>query len=162
MSRHAQSAWSFAKTVLSVGPVVVAINDLLPTLNPQGSFANDRVVEDKLSPLLGRFQRGDVVVLLSPEDPHSRIVKRVIALEGDWVSHTPRDDVTRVPRGHCWVEGDNPGMSMDSASLYGPVPLALIEGVVRHVVWPISRIGKVESKQARGRVVLRRGAVDNI
>lgn len=39
-----------------------------------------------------------------------------------------------IPEGFCWVTGDNPLFSEDS-SLYGPIPLALIEGRVRGCVW---------------------------
>lgn len=47
--------------------------------------------------------------------------------------HThPRTGVRQepIPEGFCWVTGDNPLFSEDS-QLYGPVPLALIEGRVR-------------------------------
>lgn len=30
-------------------------------------------------------------------------------------------------QGQCWIEGDNAACSEDSASVYGPVPLALIQ-----------------------------------
>lgn len=45
-----------------------------------------------------------------------------------------------IPEGFCWVTGDNPVYSEDS-SLYGPVPLALIEGRVAYVLWPPGRVG---------------------
>lgn len=59
----------------------------------------------------------------APEDPHQQIVKRLLALQGD----TLLEDAGRssahveVPRGRCWIEGDNPDLSTDSRSAYGPV-----------------------------------------
>jgi type IV secretory pathway protease TraF len=39
----------------------------------------------------------------------------------------------QVPPGQVWLEGDNPFNSTDSRT-YGPVPLALVRGVVRFKV----------------------------
>lgn len=41
----------------------------------------------------------------------------------------------QIPRGHVWLEGDNPENSMDSRN-YGPVPAALVQGRVVGRVWP--------------------------
>jgi hypothetical protein len=56
-------------------------------------------------------------------------------------------------QGHCWVEGDNPATSVDSATEFGPLPLALIEGHVLAVVWP--RLQKVAPRIPRGKVIMR-------
>uniref|UniRef100_A0A8C6GNW7 Mitochondrial inner membrane protease subunit 2 n=1 Tax=Mus spicilegus TaxID=10103 RepID=A0A8C6GNW7_MUSSI len=56
----------------------------------------------------------------SPKNPEQKIIKRVIALEGDIVrtiGHKNR--LVKVPRGHMWVEGDHHGHSFDSNS-FGP------------------------------------------
>lgn len=37
--------------------------------------------------------------------------------------------VAQIPQGMVWLEGDNPFNSTDSRN-YGPVPLALIKGIV--------------------------------
>ncbi|GBG72033.1 hypothetical protein CBR_g10968 [Chara braunii] len=92
---------------------------------------------------------------VSPEEPKVCLVKRLIALQGDWVSVPGTYDITQVPKGHCWVEGDNPMVSSDSKA-FGPVPLALLEGRVTHVIWPPTRAGRVESRVPEGRVLLRR------
>ena len=42
-----------------------------------------------------------------------------------------------IPRGHCWVEGDNRENTVDSNE-FGPVPLALISA---KAVWAISLLG---------------------
>ncbi|EGZ13275.1 hypothetical protein PHYSODRAFT_514747 [Phytophthora sojae] len=78
-----------------------------PTI-PDGSF----VVVERLSRRWRSWERGDV--------------------EGDVVELQPRFDKNRkgkitVPKGHVWVEGDNPTCSVDSRH-YGAVPVALLVG----------------------------------
>lgn len=46
--------------------------------------------------------------------------------------------------GFAWLDGDNPLLSEDS-SIWGPVPLALIEGRITFIVWPFSRTGSLRS-----------------
>lgn len=60
----------------------------------------------------------------SPDDPEKSLVKRIIALEGDLVKPRPnsrsRGQMIKIPKGHCWVEGDNWASSRDS-NTFGPV-----------------------------------------
>lgn len=57
----------------------------------------------------------------TPENHKVRNVKRITALAGDWIgSPGLSDTVIQIPEGHCWVEGDNCAISMDSRSC-GPV-----------------------------------------
>eukprot|EP00897_Mesotaenium_endlicherianum_P004969 jgi/Mesen1/44/ME1094593C05691 len=56
----------------------------------------------------------------SPEEPHRHLVKRLIALQGDWVTVPGSHEVVPIPKGQCWVEGDNPPVSSDSRH-FGPV-----------------------------------------
>lgn len=122
-----------------------------PTI-PDGSF----VVVERLSRRWRSWERGDVVQLLSPTRCHGEsVTKRILALvggtavgckgsgeciliemvllqEGDVVELQPRFDKNRkgkitVPKGHVWVEGDNPTCSVDSRH-YGAVPVALLVG----------------------------------
>lgn len=84
------------------------------------------------------------------------IIKRVVAVEFDWVV---RNDglYTEVPKGHCWVEGDNQNNSLDS-NVFGPAPLALITARAFFVIWPFESIRKLKSElpeAARKRVRLR-------
>ena len=76
-----------------------------------------------------------------------RIIKRVIAVGGDIVSGSPynKGQDLVVPRGHCWLEGDNRGRSVDSHT-YGPVPINLIFGRASFVIWPPTRFEKISSK----------------
>ena len=52
------------------------------------------------------------------------MVKRLIALEGDVVEKFSANDSSPkeivIPKGYCWVEGDNFRNSIDSKT-YGPV-----------------------------------------
>jgi inner membrane protease subunit 1 len=55
----------------------------------------------------------------------------------------PRFDDSRqgtvvVPKGHVWVEGDNPTCSVDSRH-FGAVPLALVLGRPAFIVRAVSR-----------------------
>lgn len=147
-------------------PVAILFNDnivslysiegtsMQPTLNPGGpEGTSDVVIVNKLSGLLCRYTRGDAVVIRSPTQPKNRIVKRLIGIEGDWLLAEDHPDIIKVPEGHCWVEGDNPATSVDSATEFGPLPLALIEGHVLAVVWP--RLQKVAPRIPRGKVIMR-------
>lgn len=101
--------------------------------------------------VLGKFNRGDVLYLRSPEDPNSHLVRRLIGLEGDWMSE--QGELQKVPQGHCWLEGSTlKGTQRHCTSCV--VPLALLEGRVSHVIWPLSNFGEVESYTPPGRVVV--------
>lgn len=54
----------------------------------------------------------------------------------------------QVPKGHCWLLGDNLYASRDSR-LYGPVPMALIDGKVIYQTgswpWQWDRIKKIKN-----------------
>lgn len=97
---------------------------------------------------------GDVIIYTSPLFPEAGC-KRVIGMPGDFVSViTPgrregdgeavdsdgkwasvREQMIRVPEGHCWVAGDNLEWSRDSR-LFGPLPLGLVQSKVLAVVLP--------------------------
>lgn len=98
---------------------------------------------------------GDVITYTHPVFPSQSGCKRVIGMPGDFVSvvtpgrrdedlHTKdvdgkwaamREQVVRVPEGHCWVAGDNLEWSRDSR-LYGPLPLGCVQAKVLAVVAP--------------------------
>lgn len=44
-----------------------------------------------------------------------------------------REETITVPKGHVWVEGDNPTLSVDSRHI-GAVPAALVLGRARVIV----------------------------
>jgi inner membrane protease subunit 2 len=60
----------------------------------------------------------------APDDPDRIITKRIIALEGDTVltALSYPDKFVKIPKGHCWIEGDDVLHSKDS-NVYGPVSI---------------------------------------
>lgn len=44
----------------------------------------------------------------------------------------------KVPEGHCWIEGDHTGNSLDS-NTFGPVSLGLLTARATYIVWPPAR-----------------------
>ncbi|XP_048195736.1 mitochondrial inner membrane protease subunit 2 isoform X2 [Dipodomys merriami] len=116
-----------------------------PSLNPGGSQSSDVVLLNHWKVRNFEVHRGDIVSLVSPKNPEQKIIKRVIALEGDiirTIGHKNR--YVKVPRGHIWVEGDHHGHSFDSNS-FGPVSLGLLHALATHILWPPERWQKLES-----------------
>ena len=119
-----------------------------PTLN--NGATQDAVLIDRL--FAHSYSRGDLVVLHSPTDPAEMVLKRVVAMGGDWVRRRDQDQqFVHVPTGYVWVEGDNERFSNDS-NAYGPVPAGLVNARVVCKVWPLreaGRIGRVEAPRWR-------------
>eukprot|EP00051_Salpingoeca_urceolata_P031343 m.11295 g.11295 ORF g.11295 m.11295 type:complete len:169 (-) comp3963_c0_seq1:868-1374(-) len=160
-------AWKSAAKMLYSIPVLITVNDLVgtityaqgpsmqPTLNPDPG-SNDWVLIDKWSTRHRKLQRGDVIALWSPSERRTLLVKRVLAVPEDVVRRRGyQHSYVSVPRGHCWVEGDNEKASMDS-NLFGAVPAALVVGRVTAVVWPPSRWGRVKQQPISSRVTVPR------
>jgi len=157
-----------AKAALWV-PVGVAINSVVfstagvkgrsmqPTLNDgvnQSNGVRDRVLLDKWSiHMLHKYQRGDVVVLSSPENPKEKLVKRLVALGGDIIQDKDGRTVL-VPQGKCWVEGDNSILSDCDSNAYGALPLSLIESRVVAIMWPLDRMAFLERKMPENRSIV--------
>ncbi|PRW56852.1 Mitochondrial inner membrane protease subunit 2 [Chlorella sorokiniana] len=125
------------------------------------------VLVDKFSVRFFRFQRGELVVLRSPEEPDRRLVRRLVAVQEDHVAvagPTPgsKAQVERIPKGHCWCEADAGARAVggDSRLAWGPVPLALIEGRVTRVLWPPSRWGTLPPQPSLTRVVGKGGTLE--
>ncbi|GAB2236312.1 hypothetical protein Droror1_Dr00028032 [Drosera rotundifolia] len=125
-------------------PTLVHGPSMLPTLNMRG----DVVLTERVLHRIGNVGVGDVVLVVSPENPRKMITKRVVAREGDRVSVVGDGiwgDVLRsfvVPKGHVWVQGDNLYQSRDSR-IFGPVPYGLIKGRVFLRVWPLDEFGSL-------------------
>nr|XP_043610575.1 mitochondrial inner membrane protease subunit 2-like [Erigeron canadensis]XP_043610576.1 mitochondrial inner membrane protease subunit 2-like [Erigeron canadensis] len=120
-------------------------SSMSPTFNPssQASFSDDYVFLEKFCLDKYRFSHGDVVYFSNPTNFKERNVKRIVAMQGDYIANV--GGAIKVPEGHCWVEGDNSASSYDSRS-FGPIPLGLIQGRVTHVIWPPQRIKKVDRR----------------
>ncbi|KAI0776002.1 LexA/Signal peptidase [Trametes elegans] len=152
MDGHAALKWTLSALawlplgifVTEYGLNVKAVRgrSMQPTLNPDDSPWRDIVLFDSYSVRLAQeYNRGDIVALKSPRDS-KLIVKRIVALEGDVVKTLPPypDAEVRVPKGHAWVEGDEPFRTEDS-NRFGPVPLGLIQSRLAFILWPWGRMG---------------------
>ncbi|KAI0007734.1 peptidase S24/S26A/S26B/S26C [Xylariaceae sp. FL0662B] len=96
---------------------------------------------------------GDCVAYAIPVEPDEEGVKRVVGLPGDYVllnsPGSPSENMIQVPRGHCYLVGDNLPWSRDSRD-FGPVPMGLIKGKVvakatMNGWWPGNWFTKVEN-----------------
>lgn len=74
--------------------------------------------------------------------------------EGKWAR--VKEQVVRVPEGHCWVAGDNLEWSRDSR-LFGPLPLGLVKAKVLAVMspgegtkWVGSEVDVTDPKEGEG------------
>nr|XP_036883391.1 mitochondrial inner membrane protease subunit 2 isoform X1 [Manis javanica]XP_036883392.1 mitochondrial inner membrane protease subunit 2 isoform X1 [Manis javanica]XP_036883393.1 mitochondrial inner membrane protease subunit 2 isoform X1 [Manis javanica]XP_036883394.1 mitochondrial inner membrane protease subunit 2 isoform X1 [Manis javanica] len=76
-------AVTFLDRVVCVARVEGA--SMQPSLNPGGSQSSDVVLLNHWKVRNFEVQRGDIVSLVSPKNPEQKIIKRVIALEGDIV-----------------------------------------------------------------------------
>ncbi|XP_055920076.1 mitochondrial inner membrane protease subunit 2 [Eupeodes corollae] len=141
---------AFVKSVLVGIPVGITFFDCVgyvakvegismqPTLNPDTS-KSDYVFLSRWAVRNYDVERGDIVSLMSPKNPDQKIIKRIVGLEGDVISTLGyKTDVVRIPDGHCWIEGDHMGNSLDS-NTFGPVSLGLMTARATYIVWPPSR-----------------------
>ena len=116
-----------------------------PTLNTEGCHT-DIVFLDRFAASKLQFERGEVVVLVSPKDPTMWLIKRIVATEGDLLKFGRFNEFTEIPEGHVWVEGDNQKVSQDSRH-FGPVSTGLIAAKCSFVLWPPRRWGKMGKKE---------------
>jgi mitochondrial inner membrane protease subunit 2 len=109
-----------------------------PALNPDSAIT-DYVFLSRWAVRNLSVERGEIISLVSPKDPEQKIIKRIVGLEGDLISTIGyKQPVIKVPSGHCWVEGDHTGNSLDSNS-FGAVSLGLVTAKAVSIVWPPSR-----------------------
>mmetsp|Transcript_22223 Transcript_22223/g.45410 ORF Transcript_22223/g.45410 Transcript_22223/m.45410 type:complete len:191 (+) Transcript_22223:77-649(+) len=147
-ARAAPLVFAFTQYGMTITPVEG--RSMQPTLN-NGVGSRDAVCLDRL--FAHSYERGDVVVLHSPTDPTEMVLKRVVAMGGDWVRRRGGDQsFVRVPTGYLWVEGDSERFSTDS-NAYGAVPAGLVNARVLCKVWPPREVGstiaRVETPKER-------------
>ena len=166
------STWRIAlATAGFVVPITVTFLDLFgyvakvegasmqPALNPPDQKAMDYVLLNRWSIRDYNFQRGEVISLASPVNADQKIIKRIIGLEGDTVKTLSyRQRIVTIPDGHCWVEGDHHGQSLDS-NMFGPVAMGLINSRASHIVWPPARWSRMDILPAKERVSIKKGSV---
>jgi signal peptidase I len=156
------------KRVLGLSAFKMPTGSMVPTLH-----VGDHIIANLKYFRKNELQRGDLVILQSPEDPAKIFIKRIIALEGErieikskqvYINDAPlpegykihldsqlqpgRDnyDPAVVPPDHCFVLGDNRDNSRDSRH-WDSVPLKNIKGKPLYIYWAkdITRIGmKIE------------------
>ncbi|XP_072341409.1 mitochondrial inner membrane protease subunit 2 [Scyliorhinus torazame] len=131
-----------------------------PSLNPPGGTTCDIVLLNRWSVRNYEVQRGDIVSVVSPKDPEQKIIKRVIALEGDIIrTMGHRNRYIKIPNGHLWIEGDHHGHSFDS-NVFGPVSLGLVHARASHIIWPPNRWMKLQTDLPEERRPLLSGSND--
>lgn len=159
-----------ALTAFAQNYVLAVMQCVGPSMLPTLGAAGDVVLMWPTASGLIKPQLGDVVICSSPTDPTSTVCKRVTGLPGDVVryrrlpgmpsrlpgsggsdgyasySRDSTEVVAQVPRGQCWLQGDNAADSCDSR-YYGPVPLSLVRGVVFLKLWPLGSSGAISRTQ---------------
>ena len=149
----------FAFNICQVFTVPKSIG-MHPTL-----LSGDRFIVDKTA--WYSYERGDVLVYMSPEDYEVNLIQRVIAFENetveidnsgiyingrktDFPSIKTQDTIKRkslyasknnpytVPEGHIFLVGDNFNVSFDSRH-FGAIDEYDVIGVAHKIIWPISR-----------------------
>ncbi|KAJ8982297.1 hypothetical protein NQ317_001157 [Molorchus minor] len=115
-----------------------------PALNPDKD-QTDYVFLNRWAIKSYEIKRGDIISLVSPKDSSQKIIKRVVGVEGDLIATLGyKKEIVRVPEGHCWIEGDHTGHSMDSNN-FGPVSVGLVTAKASCIVWPPSRWQFIQS-----------------
>lgn len=114
--------------------------------------------------LFGEPERGDVVIIKSPNPPPERLIKRIVGIPGDRVeiragtlriTGKPIEEPyimggagnlspLVVPEDHYFVLGDNRSRSNDSR-FFGSIPRSDIVGKAWVSYWPLGAFGIVDS-----------------
>ena len=146
---------AFLVRTFVVEPYMVEGPSMLPSLK-----TSERLLVNKFIYVMGRPQKGEIVVFRYPRDPSRDFIKRVIAVGGDsieirdgrvYVNNSLQEERyilekfrgsysrTIVPLDHVFVMGDNRNNSEDSRySDVGFVPLGMIKGKAMVVFWPVA------------------------
>ena len=120
-----------------------------PTLNPDWCQRSDyvlfkRIPRENLD--LGRLEN-KVVVLRNPGNVQDLQIKRVAGLPGDKVCRNApfaKDpELIQVPADHVWVTSDK-GLGFKDSNYYGAVERRAVLAVVKFIVWPLDRVGRVQ------------------
>jgi len=146
---------------------IVDGSSMLPTLHH-----GDQLIVEKISPRIGKLNKGDIVTLYIPEyleKGKEYVVKRIVAMENDiveikdgkvyvndeelkedYINGSLTNDVNpdyskiTVPKGCVYVLGDNrlPHASLDSRS-FGPINAKKVMGRVLVRYYPFNNMGYI-------------------
>lgn len=157
----------FVRHIGSVGAITG--QSMSPTLNPIPGD-KDLVILNKYASYKFWYKIGDVIMLISPNDPNLILCKRILALPGDIVSVEDPGQLKngqkgkkiriRIPPSHVWVEGDKSVLDAQASNAghgfirpssrdsrdFGPVPIGLITARVDMILWPPSRFGMMPNR----------------
>ena len=172
--RRGKNYWKALTSTVSVLVVVAALavlvaTLLMPVLQIYGSSMTPTLVDGDivLSIKTSKFEPGDVVAFYYN---NKILVKRVIAVSGDWVDITEDGDVYvnskkleepyleekalgscnielpyQVPESRIFVMGDHRSVSVDSRNTaVGPVAEEQIVGRLEFRVWPLKLFGAID------------------
>lgn len=94
---------------------------------------------------------GQVVVVQNPVTlHHDLLIKRVVGVSGQWISYPGLHPAFRFEEMRpysVFIEGDHSDQSLDSRVL-GPISKHLVQGVAEYIIWPPSRWGQIETREA--------------
>jgi len=122
-------------------PAAVMGSSMEPTLHGTGAkwWQNDIIW---LSKWYSTPSNGDIFTFISPQDPTVQHIKRIVKSPGEFVrlkNGTP----AMLGVNDYWMVSDNGAAGKDSRT-YGPVNLGLFQGKAMFIMWPPSRIGKID------------------
>lgn len=171
---HHGRFWKTLRSTVAILVVVAAVavlisNLLLPVLRIYGTSMTPTLVNGNIVAAVrdGAYKREDVIAFYYN---NKILVKRVIALPGEWVDIDEEGNVTvneipleepylsekalgecdielpyQVPEGRYFVMGDHRSVSSDSrSSQVGCVPEEQIVGKLVFRLWPFSQFGPIE------------------
>jgi signal peptidase I len=132
----------------------------------------DRVIISKINYKIGKINRGDVVVLKSPNNSEIDYFKRVIGIPGDKImikdgkvylndqllkedyinvetntwenGYVKEGVVVTIPNDEVFVMGDNRPRSLDSRE-FGPVPINSIDGKAIYRYYPPDKANLIKN-----------------
>lgn len=129
----------------------------------------DYLIIDELSYKFGSPKRGDVIVLIPPDQPNKHFIKRIIGLPGEKIIvknktvtiinkehpegllldepyvtfQSEREATHDLSENEYFVMGDNRAVSFDSRS-WGPLPAKNITGKAMVRLYPFNQIGVIQ------------------
>lgn len=163
--RYSAKAWEFLKVAVIAAAIVLPIRYFLfqPFIVKGESMipnfhSGDYLVVDEISYLIGKPQRGEVVVLKYPLDTSQRFIKRVVGLPGETVEIKDRK-ITINSNGRSFVLDEK--KYLDSVPTDGNVTVTLrnnqyfVLGDNRRFSYDSRMWGVLPQQDIIGRAVLR-------